>query len=237
MTCCLHAMQCCPAGKPTGNSGFCQACICTVSANFVPATLLSAGAVTNTTAPAAREDVVGSCAPASHVALLQLGALTENWSAALNSQCSEEVMLQGSCEQYAPKTWPVKKANDTAKDGNAVHNSSSSCPFQAEDIKPEELSSAHTACGKELHCMAVQDGVIWRETHANAWMAAFAAVACGLCPMVGCALRAAATQHKQSLKDCNRGSHQVAVVARRAESVCCHVLLLPCCACCRHQLQ
>jgi hypothetical protein len=137
------------AGKPTGNTGFCQDCICTVSANFVPATLLNAGVLTNTTSPAAAEDVVGSCAPASHVALLQLGALTEDWSAALNRQCSEKAMLQGSCKQYVPETWPAKKAVvDAPNEGRAAHSSSSSCPFQAEDIKPEELASARTACGE-----------------------------------------------------------------------------------------
>lgn len=143
-----HTLDC--AGDPTASKDFCEACICTVFANFVPATLQSAGILTNSTPPGAADEAIGSCAPSSHVALLQLGALTEAWSAALNSRCNEMTphSPEGACKQYTPKALPVKKAATAA---TAAARTTTRCPFDAEDIKPKELQAAQEACGEFKH--------------------------------------------------------------------------------------
>lgn len=135
-----------PAGDPSTNANFCQSCICTVASNYVPATLTAAGILTSTTSPTAAEEIIGSCAPSSHVALLKLGALTEDWSEALNTKCDDDASIAKlSCQQYAPKSLPTKKA--VRKEAGPV-TEGDSCPFQAEDIRTEELASARKACGE-----------------------------------------------------------------------------------------
>lgn len=136
-----------PAGDPTSSKGnFCTACICTVSSNFVPAMLRAAGVLTDTTSPAAADEAIGACAPSSHVALLQLGALDQTWSDALNSKCGSQAALGASCEAYMPETLPVRKAKGATSRSSST--GTSSCPFGPGDIKPEELKLARTACGE-----------------------------------------------------------------------------------------
>jgi hypothetical protein len=152
--------HCLSAGNPASSKGdFCKACICTVSSNFVPATLVSAGVLTDKTSPAAADEAIGSCAPSSHVALLQLGALDQAWSNALNSKCGSQAALGSSCEAYMPETLPVKKGKKSAKERSSSSNGS--CPFGPGDIKPEELKLARTACGE---LVALRQTASWGPT-------------------------------------------------------------------------